>query len=110
MAAAAAPTTDWAARSVRKRLNQYSDGSPVVALSPFGQRFDLQRGAGLGRPGRVFDLQGLAFFAHAVAGGLLHALFLRLRLLRRVPGGLLFDLLPSSRRRLLLNFRQSLTA
>src|SRR5262245_32610662 len=110
MAAAATPITNWAARAVIKRINQYCHGSPVVALSLFGQRFDLQRGAGLGRPGRVFDLQALAFFAHAVAGGLLRALFVRLRLLRRVPGGLLFELLSGSRRRLLFNLRHSLTA
>src|SRR5262245_27145421 len=88
MAAAAPPVTNGAARAVIKRINQYGHGSLVVALPLFGPRFDLQSGAGFGSRGRVFDLQAPAFFAHAVAGGLFHALFVRLRLLRRVLGAL----------------------
>src|SRR5262245_49848610 len=112
MAAAAAPITNGSARAVIKRINQYGHGSPVVALPLFGPRFDLQSGAGFGRRGRVFDLQPPAFFAHAVAGGLLHALFVRLSLLRGVPGALsnLLPGLPGLRRRLLFNLSQGLTA
>src|SRR5215831_12623863 len=109
MAAAATPITNWAARAVIKRINQYGHGSPIVALSLFGQRFDLRRGAGFSRRSRALDLRALAFFAHAVAGGLLHALFVRKRLLGRVPG-VPFNFLPGPRRRLLFNLRQSLIA
>src|SRR5262245_46491980 len=112
MAAAAPPVTNRAARAVIKRINQYGHGSPIVALPLFGPRFDLQSGAGFGRRGRVFDLQAPPFFAHAVASGLLHALFVRLRFLRRVPGALSNFLpgLPGPRPRLLFNLSQSLTA
>src|SRR5215813_9159969 len=109
MAATATPITNGSARAVIKRINQYGHGSPVDALPLFGQSFDLQRRAGFGRRGRVFDLQALSLFTHTVAGGLLHALFVRPRLLRRVPG-VLFKLLPGPRRRLLFDLRQSLTA
>src|SRR5512145_108108 len=108
MAAAATPITKGAARAVVERINQYGHGSLITALSHFGHRFDSRRGAGFGRGRRVLHLRALAFFAHAIAGGLLTALFLRLRLLRSVPGDLLFDLLPSFLRRLLFNFRRSL--
>src|SRR5215510_760326 len=109
MAAAATPITNGSARAVIKRINQYGHGSLVVGLTLFGQRFDLQRGAGFGRRGRVFDSQALSLFTHTVAGGLLLALFVRPRLLRRVPG-VLYNLLPGPRRRLLFDLRQGLTA
>src|SRR5215510_7354834 len=109
MAAAAAPITNRAARAVIKRINQYGHGSLVVALPLFGPRFDSQSGAGFGRRGRVFDLQALSLFTHTVAGGLLHGLFVRPRLLRGVPS-VLFNLLPGPRRRLLFDLRQTLPA
>src|SRR5215510_879962 len=105
MAAAATPITKGSARAVIKRINQYGHGSPVVALPLFGQRFDLQRAAGFGRRGSVFDLQALSLFTHTVAGGLLLVLFVRPRLLRRVPG-VLYNLLSGPRRRLLCHLRQ----
>src|SRR5215831_15433756 len=107
MAAATTPITNGSARAVIKRINQYGHGLTVDALSLFGQRFDLQRGAGFGRRGRVFDLQALSLFTHTVAGGLLHALFVWPRLLRRVPG-VRFNLLPGPRRRLLFDLRQAI--
>src|SRR5262249_12780438 len=86
--------------------------SPIAPLLLHGRRFGFQRHACFSRRSRIFAPRSRvpAPPARAIAGGLPHSLFDRLRLLGRAPGDLIFNLLPGSLYRLLFNLPLSLKA
>src|SRR5262245_38208024 len=112
MSAAATPVANGAADAVVERINQYRHR--LLIAVPWLRRFGLQRKDGFNSRNHVLDQRrrALAFSARAIARGLLHALFarLRLRLLRRVPGDLPFARIPGAPYRLLFDLRQPLIA
>src|SRR5262245_11040142 len=98
MAAAAEPVMNWAARVVEERINQYRHGLLKAGLLLCGRRLGLHRDDRFSRWRRVLGQRGRApaFSGRAIAGGLLYALSARPRLFSRVPGRLLFEILPGS--------------
>src|SRR5262245_47051819 len=115
MSAAATPVANGAADAVVERINQYRHR--LLIAVPWLRRFGLQRNDGFNSRNHVLDQRrrALAFSARAIARGLLHALFARLRLhrlrlLRRVPGDLLFASTPGAPYQLLFDFRLPLIA